>query len=175
MFIVRYTERWVSGRRHPFPGTDYLSEEQARARFAAGESMDVLDATRLTDEGHPFPRWDIGQIHGQFRVAWHNEVGSQVQESDYLLVDGRLFLARVSEYGYPDDETEYDRLDASTVTTARFKPDGTGTLELTDESDRTEVTYFKDIPDMHEHWMDPPTFGEWTALIDRDYRASRYR
>jgi len=140
MFIVRYTERWASGRRHPFPGTDYLSEEQARARFAVGKSMDVLDATRLTDEGHPFPRWRIGQIHGQFRVAWHNEAGSQVQESDYLLVDGRLFLARVSEYGYPDDETEYDRLDASTVTTARFKPDGTGTLELTDESDRTEVT-----------------------------------
>jgi len=125
--------------------------------------------------GAPVPRWGIGQIHGQFRVAWHNEVGSQVQESDYLRFDGRLFLARVSEYGYPDDETEYDRLDASTVTTARFKPDGTGTLELTDESDRTEVTYFKDIPDIDEHWMDPPTFGAWTALIDRDYRASRYR
>jgi len=172
---VRYTERWVNKRHRPFPGTDYLSEEQARARFAAGESMDVLDATRLTDEGHPFPRWRIGQIHGQFRVAWHNEVGSQVQESDYLLVDGRLWLDTITEYEYPDDETEYSRRDAETIVTARFKPDGTGSMRVTAKDGPSDVTFFKDIPDIDEHWMDPPTFGDWTALIDPDYRASKYR
>lgn len=74
-----------------------------------------------------------------------------------------------TEYVYPDDEAFHPEFESTHMYTARFEPDGTGSIEFREESQQTvDVARMTEAP-VSGFWMDWPQFGEWDQLADPDH------
>lgn len=166
---VAYTTGWNPLMNAPLEGEVWLSEDEARERFDSGTGFfQVIDAVGTRGEAPSF----ILEIrpyseHGWLKAARYNGAGSVVVSVDIRPREGRYFVDRVFSWTYPDAAASYQMNESTSITTATFEPDGTGTLTVRDKLDpandmRVEA---RDIP-VAEHWVDRFGFGQWDVLLE---------
>lgn len=166
---VRYTTRWVSKVRKPFPGHRWLTDEEARAAFEAGSGLDVVDAVTTDGEDNPVPRWVLGiGASGRIRAQFFTPGGAVWRSIDYDSIDGRLWRWICVTYVYPDQDTRYRLAEATRVIEERFLPDRTGSVQFDERDGLLNTATFTDAP-VDGFWLDRPAFGDWTNLADPDY------
>ena len=166
---VLYTTRWVSKVRKPFPGHRWLSVDEARAAYESGSKIEVVDAVERDTEGNPRPRWVIGLgISGRVRVQFFTPGGSVWQLTDYDSIDGRLWRWITDTFVYPDQEAFYIQPQAVTKITAKFRPDGTGTVSFDERDGMVNTARMTGSP-VEGFWLDRPRFGDWADLTNPDY------
>jgi|GEM_PF-872447 len=173
-----------------------LAEEEARALYEAGGEVSVVLAEDEVATYHPdvnpdFDAEDDGgdpvlwflyadlkrsaRLPGQSDVVlveFYDFWGSvQSRYRFELMADGRLFLAEVAEYEYPDTSRYYESTSWETLTTHGFAPDGTSSIttmrRLADGSKETSRTDFRG-GDFATHWEPVPAWGDWAPITRRD-------
>lgn len=166
---VRYTTGWNPKLRKPLLGRVWLTEDEARIRFDSSEGgFQVVDARA---EAGDVPSFLIGWApysdQGWLGVTTYGASGSNVVHVDIRPRDGRYFVDRVTRRTYPDEERYHSLLDALTITTTTFEPDGSGTLTVVDKLERENNLRMeaRDIP-VAEHWIDRFPFGRWGVLLN---------
>jgi hypothetical protein len=167
---VRYLiGRWVTNRRAPAPGSQWIDAEQARARYEAGEKFLVLDAERVDDSGRPHPQWIISfgtGVPSAVRVQFYDRHGRLWNLVDYEPIQGRLWRSTTVSYVYRDDEKFYMQSDSTQIEHLTVKPDGTGFTEFRNKVEGwTERADIKDAT-VDACWLDRPQFGDWANLSD---------
>lgn len=166
---VRYTTRWVSKVRKPFPGHSWLTDEEARGAYASKTGLDVVDAVSSDADGNPIPRWVIGAgASGRIRVSFFTPGGSNWRTIDYDAIDGRLWRWICWTYVYPDQDTRYRLTEATRVIKEEFRPDRTGSVQFDERDGLLNKATFTDAP-VDGFWLDRPAFGDWTNLANPDY------
>lgn len=169
-WVVAYTSQWADVTYGPMPGHSWLTIEQAKSRFLAGESLEVVEAHDHDDEKLLRCRWVVGMTHpGWARVQFFNAGQSIIASIDYKLMEnGQLFVSGRADYVYPDQERHYSESDAVTIYSAYYKPDGTGVFDVRDAATRQSmVTRFKDA-DFSSLWFDWSEFGNWDVFANPD-------
>ncbi|WP_448058441.1 hypothetical protein [Cellulomonas hominis] len=128
----------------------------------------MVDASLRDENNRPHHRWVMG-FHPGVRVRFFTPAGSLWRLIDYKYIDGRLFQQANVTYTYPDDTHRYDEDESTILVSARFKPDGSGSIEINDKSQPTvQRTRFKDA-DFSTFWMDWPAFEDWDQLANPDF------
>ena len=167
---VLYVERWNEMTRRPAGDFRWLSPEEAAQRYEdKREDLAVVDGTRGSS-GELRPRWVIGVAHNGVRVRFFTPGGGSIWRStDYDAREGRLWRWITRGYVYANDDTYHWQNQSTHMYTARFEPDGTGSVEFKDKAKPTvEVARMTEAP-VSGFWMDWPQFGEWGLLADPDY------
>ncbi|WP_448058443.1 hypothetical protein [Cellulomonas hominis] len=128
----------------------------------------MVDAAVRDENNLPHHRWVMG-FHPGVRVQFFTPAGSVWRLIDYDNVDGRLFQQANVTYTYPDGTRRYRMGESTILVSARFKPDGSGSIEINDKSQPTvQRTRFKDA-DFSTFWMDWPAFEDWDQLANPDF------
>lgn len=166
---VLYAGRWNEHLRKPVKGYDWLTVEDAAARYAAREAFVAVDGTRAPD-GELRPGWVLGFGRQGVRARFFTPNGGSIEQStDYDDRDGRLWRWITVRYLYPDDSRFYREFESVAMYTAEFEPDGTGHIDFEEKSkDTVDRARMTDAP-VSGFWLDWPRFGQWEDLADRDY------
>jgi hypothetical protein len=166
--VISYTFRWNSRRNRP---GNPLSEEEARARDAAGEEYTAVLPPR---PGTNFPVlvtpvWKTGVVV----VTFIDDFGRQYMEYTFQKRDGdRLFLTRVHLWTYPSDEPRLRLSDASAHEDIVYREDGYSQRVITNKVEGyKETVEYTDVP-VDDNWEPMPVFGEYSA-IGRFERGAR--
>ncbi len=170
---VLYTTRWVATSRRPFPGHQWLSVGDARARWDAGYDaqglVSVVDAATRDADGTPRPRWVIfGSSTRRVRVEFFTPGGSVWRSTDYDAIGERLWRWISVTYVYPDPDARHLRSQATRTIKEKFRPDGTGTVRFDEKDGMLHTAKLTDAP-VDGFWLDRPPFGDWGDLTNPEY------
>ncbi|TWD83151.1 hypothetical protein FB561_4309 [Kribbella amoyensis] len=158
--MVRYCFKW--NYADSCPG-DLLTEEEARSRDSAGEEYTAVLPPR---DGTTAPVLvTVVRKTGVVVVTFLDEPGRKAAEYTFLKkTDPRLFLSRVSLWGYPTDEPGLRLSSSSWHETVNYREDGTVKRVVKNKVERSqEVFEYTDVP-MDSQWEDLPVFGNYRSI-----------
>lgn len=158
--VTGYTFRWDHRRNEP--GTP-LSEEEARAKDAAGEEYSAILPPRPGTRSAVLvtPVWRTGVVV----VTFIDDFGRRVVE--YVFTgkdDHRLFLSGVRVWTYPNDQPGLLLSDAVVRENIRYREDGHVRRVITDKAERhRETVEYTGVP-VDTHWESVPAFGAYGSI-----------
>lgn len=157
---VGYTYRW--NHRRNKPGTP-LSEEEARAKDAAGEEYSAILPARPGTESPVLvtPVWKTGVVITTFI----DDFGRKSVEYVFTKKeDGRLFLSTVHMWTYPNDDPRLRLSDAVVHEEIRYREDGYVERVITNKAEHyRETVEYTDVP-VDKNWEPLAPFGDYTSI-----------
>jgi hypothetical protein len=142
-----------------------MTEAQARKVWdEKGVQFSVSAGPDLEPGRVPDYTLAVGYAGESATVERYDAQGSIQVIMNYDLVDGRLFLANVTEYLLPEDGKFHRQDDTLGVRKYLFKPDGHCRLRtsLTAAPEDT-VEEFSGV-DVSSHWIDALEWGDWDRV-----------
>lgn len=159
---ITYCEVWSSQLRAP---TDTMSAEQARDRDAKGESYCVV----LGDPGAPRALLEIVPENDHIRVSFVDGKGRTHTSYNFTKTDGRMFLAKVTIWSYPDSARL--KSEANRIENYDFRPDGlaiqTVKEKVPGQSRKATKEERRGVP-VTSNWEPIPKFGDWESIARYD-------
>ena len=157
---VQYTYRWNQRRNKP---GNPLSEEEARARDAAGEEYTAVTPPRPGTSSPVLvtPVWKSGVVV----VTFMDDPGRKTVEYTFAKKDeSRLFLESVHLWSYPSDDPKLRLSDASVREEFHYREDGYVERIVTNKAEQyRETVEYSDVP-VESNWEAVPEFGQWGSV-----------
>ncbi|ONI88844.1 hypothetical protein ALI22I_17925 [Saccharothrix sp. ALI-22-I] len=155
-----YSFRWNHRRNRP--GTE-LSEEEARARDAAGEEYTAVLPPRPGTRSPVLvtPVWQTGVV----LVSFLDDPGRKIVEYVFTKKDdSRMFLSGVHLWEYPDDQPGRRLSEASRREDIRYHEDGYVHRTIIDKNEGyRETVEYTDVP-VATNWEPVPAFGDYASI-----------
>jgi hypothetical protein len=165
--VIEYCHSWNSRRnRVGVP----LTEEEARARNAAGEQF--IAALRPKGSRQPVLVTVAGETD-VIAVTFRDQHGRQNLKYWFGKVDNdeRLFLRTVMFWEYPNDDPQLHQSAATNVEEVLFRPDGYVKRVVRDSVEQVkETTEYNSVP-VADNWEPVPDFGDYWSIARRERGA----